>query len=60
VTVAEKKKLAQLRADLATLTRAVVPHVNANRELTAIIERGAPEGLEVRPHHAPERRKVAV
>ena len=61
VTVAEKKELRQLRADLATLTRAVVPHVNTSRELLEIVERYSPESPEVRPHRAPEsRRKVAV
>lgn len=60
MTTTEKKELAQLRTDLATLTRAVVPHVNQSRELLAIIERHTPDGRETRPHQAPEQREKAV
>ena len=60
MTDKERQELAQLRADLATLARAVAPHVNRGAELQEIIERNAPDGLETRPHRAPEQRAKAV
>jgi hypothetical protein len=65
VTVAEKKELAQLKAEVATqaqeiaaLARMLLNTHGAHRSLIAILERHSPEGREIRPASAPEQREA--